>query len=247
MTKRVRREPPTRTGPNRNWSTLFRGADAWSDQMRDSDSDMDTGRKQKRPIEGVAAEAVEKGYKVIEEQIRQGQQFAREFAERTSASGIGDAVSSDLVERLMSFYTDLGALWFEMVESIARNPAVADLLPGRRKQHTNGHANGNGHSNVPIEINSSRPVDIKMSLDMGALAPGGAPIIVDLRAMDTRKPAITDIRFDEGNDEWSPVLRIRVPESQPADIYSGVIIDSSTNQPIGTMCVRVSEKNEVDD
>ena len=212
--------------------------------MDDPNSHGDTETPHKRPVEGVAAEAVELGYKVIEEQIRQGQKIADEIAGRmsgansTSANGVPPA----LLDRMMAFYTDLGALWFEMIESVAANPAFADLAGGLGMAKANGKPRGNGSgAGLPLEIQSARPVDVKIDVDLGKLGPGGAPTVVELRSLDPQAAPISDIRFDERNDDWSPILRIRVPADQPAGTYSGVVIDSSTNEPIGTLCLRVSE------
>ena len=247
MAKRVRREPPARTGPNRNWSTLFRGADARGEGMDDANSHGDTETPHKRPVEGVAAEAVELGYKVIEDQIRQGQKIADEIAGRMSgaASESMSGVPPALLDRMMAFYTDLGSLWFEMIESVAANPAFADLTGGLAPKKPNGSANGSAYgAAVPLEIRSSKPVDVKVNMDIGKIAPGGAPMVVELRTIDPQTPPIQDIRFDEQNDEWSPILRIRVADDQPAGTYSGVVIDSSTNEPIGTLCLRVADDRQ---
>ncbi len=243
MAKRVRREPPERTEPNRNWSTLFRGADARDDAMDDMNSHGEAETPNKRPVEGVAAEAVVLGYKVIEEQIRQGRKIADQIAGRMSGgdSNKSGDVPPALLDRMMTFYTDLGALWFEMIESVAANIASTDLTGALGVTRPNGRppANGTG-SSLPLEIRSSRPVDVKINVDLGKLAPGGAPTVLELRTLDPHTEAIRDIRFDERNDDWSPILRIRVADDQPAGTYSGVVIDSSTNEPIGTLCLRVS-------
>ena len=212
--------------------------------MDDMNSGGNTETPNKRPVEGVAAEAVELGYKVIEEQIRQGQKIADQITGRMSGSDSGSPgdVPPALLDRMMTFYSDLGALWFEMIESVANNPSFSDLAGGLGAGRPNGKSNGHGGgAALPLEIQSQRPVDVKVNVDLGKLAPGGAPTVIELRTLDPQIDAIRDIRFDERNDDWSPILRIRVADSQPAGTYSGVVIDSSTNEPIGTLCLRVAD------
>lgn len=201
--------------------------------------------RDRRSFESVASDAVAKGYKVIEEQIRQGQQFARDFADRSLDAGVLSGDTSDLIERIMTFYTDLGALWFEMIESLARNPALRDLMPNRRNNGadgpTNGAGNGTGHASIPVEIVSPVRTDVKMILDLQSLSAGGAPGVHELRSLDSAKPPIRNVVFDPGTDSWSPVLRVTIEQGQPADTYTGVIIDTATNEPLGTLCIRIAD------
>ncbi|HUO68581.1 MAG TPA: hypothetical protein VMV37_13655, partial [Gammaproteobacteria bacterium] len=116
------------------------------------------------------------------------------------------------------------------------------LRPSNGANGVDAHAanvNGNGsaggrHNDVEIELISPYPTTV--SLDLRS-TPDAMLSVPALRAADDSKPALADIAFHDGAAR--PVLRIRIPEGQPADTYSGVVVDARTHQPRGTLCVSV--------
>jgi len=245
MEPRVKREDPERVEPIRAWETLFRAEEA---QPKPDVATSDSSAKNKSETgswDEIASRAVRRGYEVIEEQINEG----RKIAERVR--GYSDDVrkanddSTRLIERSMRFYTDVGYLWFELMESLLRNQALRDGL--RPTNGTNGgdaHAkndSGNGasggqHNDVEIELISPYPTNV--SLDLRS-TPDATLTVPALRAADDSKPPLADIAFHAGAAR--PVLRIKIPEGQPADTYSGVVVDARTHQPRGTLCVSVRD------
>ena len=65
------------------------------------------------------------------------------------------------------------------------------------------------------------------------------PLVRALHAADPNIPPLTGIRFIPHPSGKGVMLRIKVPTEQPAATYSGVVVDSETNEPRGTVCVRI--------
>ncbi len=249
MNTRVRREDPDREEPIRSWDTLFRSEqDGASRAGPDSARESADSAPRDRSWEQVANRAIERGYHVIEEQILQGQKIAEELRGRAYGMQSAGNDASRLVERTLRFYADVGSLWFELVESMLRNPAMSTSGLHGAPQDTartgpgdgaeGADSPGAGGRDLDIEVSSPLPVRVTLELNEPATSTLAVPA---LRAMDPEKPPLTDVHFEPGPGR--PVLRIRVPRGQPPAIYSGVIVDAPTNQPKGTLCVRLQQED----
>jgi hypothetical protein len=249
MRQRLRREDPERTGPIRQWSTLFRSSETRSSNMA-TEQNHDTSDGAHK-ADDVISRAVEIGYEVIEEQIRQGKRVAESLttARPDQANG-AQSGGKELIERLLHFYTDLGSLCFELMESIIRNPGVGELL---RPQPNGTQAppfaarapNGSGSktASVATEVSSVMPVRVTLSLDEDIPA-HCALGIHELHALDRTKPPLRAVSFRNGSADGRQTLRVSVPDGQPPGTYSGAVIDSSTNEPRGTVSVVVRGTGE---
>jgi hypothetical protein len=60
-----------------------------------------------------------------------------------------------------------------------------------------------------------------------------------LHTINADKPPLTDITFIPALENNPANLRIRIPDHQPPDLYSGVLIDRNTGLPQGTLSIRV--------
>jgi hypothetical protein len=240
--------------PIRAWETLFRPADS---EPESGASDGSSSAREKESAhekdkdgedaswDDIATRAVRRGYEVIEEQINEGRRIAEKVRGYSDDVRKANDDTTRLIERSLRFYTDVGSLWFELVESLLRNQA---LNPDARRPgngtNANGHhapngggVSGAGSTEVDIEVVSSCPTTV--SLDLRS-ATGALLTVPALRAVDDTKPPLTEIGFH--GREGRSVLRIRIPKGQPADTYSGVIVDAGTHQPKGTLCVSVWEE-----
>jgi hypothetical protein len=251
---RIKREDPERVDPIRAWETLFRRDDSQPEPGA-AEGSSSAGEKQNQKENAnddaswndIATRAVRRGYEVIEEQINEGRRIAEKVRGYSDDVRKGTDDTTRLIERSLRFYTDVGSLWFELVESLLRNQALNP--DARRSGHGNGTngssphaANGNGASGAAstefdIEVISSCPTTVSFDLRS---ASGAALAVPALRAADETKPPMTDIGFHAR--EGRTVLRIKVPKGQPADTYSGVVVDAATHQPRGTLCVSVRDE-----
>jgi hypothetical protein len=267
MNTRLRREEPERMGPIRAWETLFRPSGDRSQPVNRESSDRESGEhelaneessgppgaeesaspgRDKSPWNDIASRAIERGYQVIEEQINEGRRIAERFRGYSDDVRKVNDDTSRLIERSLRFYTDVGYLWFELMESILRREALRaesqaatnGAARGESQPHDgNGTGNGSAQSRrngVEIEVISASPTSVALDLQS---APDDALAVSPLHAADERNAPLTDVRFRKG--ENGTVLRIKIPPGQPADTYSGVVVDGRSHQPKGTLCVNV--------
>jgi hypothetical protein len=233
--ERMRRDDPERTGPVRSWSKLYHASDPR--EAADGAASADGAERD------VVAQGVGLGYRVIEEQIRQGQRVAEQIS---AASYSPSAIGGDMreaSERMVRYSADLLALWFDFVNSTMANGELmrnfsASLQGARPPAEATGPAAA-ASTSVAVELCSIRPV--RVTLDLKAHAAGRSLATHGLRAADIDKPPLTEVGFERAADAAPLVLRLRVPETQPPGLYTGVVIDKQSGELLGTLTAQVSE------
>jgi hypothetical protein len=98
-------------------------------------------------------------------------------------------------------------------------------------------ARGGEPTAVVVEVESSRPTEI--SLDLRPRSLGLALRIHDLRAPEADKPRLEHVTIAADAEQERVKVSVRVPEGQPAGVYSGIILDERTSLPRGTLTVRI--------
>jgi hypothetical protein len=248
--QRLHREDPERVEPIRNWSTLYRQSDSWGSRGSATNSQSaDHTTPPDRAWTDVVSHGVELGYNVVEEHIRQGQRVAQQVNDRSYSLGAAGSDIRELVERMARYYADLGSLWGDLINSLAANP---DFLNNLFRMLRSQPASANGASTegtstngvstreaiaVAVEVVSTRPTQV--TLDLRPHSERLSLTTYGLRATDPEKPLLTDITFAPSSDNGYVCLRICVPDGQPPDVYTGVIVDKATNLPRGTLSVRI--------
>ena len=235
--ERLHRPDPVRTGPIRDISTLYRRADSWGappNGHAPSADEVDGGT-----YSDVVAQAVERGYQVVEEQIRQGQRIAEEVSRRTYDSGAMAGDLREVSDRAWRYVADLGALWTDYLGSLAGDGELmrkvfASWQPGGVPPPA--AANGSA-PDVAIDVSCDRAAQV--SLDLRCPDARAVLTCQPLRALAGDPPALTDVVFTRAPDA-SLTVRIRVPEAQPAGVYIGAVVDAATMQSRGTLSVRLA-------
>lgn len=206
-------------------------------------------------LDDVVSRAVETGYKVIEEQIRQGQRVAEQLSQGNIGPDMVNGNVSEIFDRVLRFYSDMGALWFEMLESVVRNPAASQLFEnftGRSGDKVNGHAmNGAAHpaaapTGLPVEIICARPSGARAALDLHPGADLTDILIQPLGSQQEGAPAIEGVRLIAARPGWPATVQITVPEEQPAGIYTGMLLQAS-GEPAGTLCLHLPDLEDEPD
>jgi hypothetical protein len=201
-----------------------------------------------RSWENVVSHGVHLGYKIIEEQIQQGRRVAQAVKDQSHAAGATGNDLPEVAERLLRFYTDLGALCFDLIENLARSPVLNGEAfrgaKGESADRAGGAAEGAGtgaaRSSLSVEVIATCPTQV--SLDLRGTMNGSSPSVHALHALDADKPPLRDIRFDLDTAHAFPSVRIVIPPGQPPDTYTGAVIDRGSNLPLGTLCVRIGER-----
>lgn len=241
--ERLRRKDPERTEPLRRWSTLYRAPDSWN--RRDSQTASEAGRPDETADSwrDVVAEGVAVGYRVIEEQIRQGQRVAEQFSEASYGPAAMTGDLREASERMVRYSADLVALWLDFVNATMANGDVLRSLsaawqPGAAAPPSTPE-HGAATTGFAVEVSSNRPVRVHVDVKTGAA--GRALAAHALRALEEEKPALTDVAFEPGRDGSPLTVRLRVPDGQPPGLYTGVIADRQTGEPVGTLSARLSD------
>lgn len=200
------------------------------------------------PLDEVVSRAVETGYKVIEEQIQQGQRVAEQLSQGNIGADMVNGNVSEIFERVLRFYSDMGALWFEMLESVMRNPAASQMFENftsKADGKANGHAmNGAEHPaaqsspGLPVEIVCARPTGARAVLDLHPGADLSSITLRPLMSQQTDTPTINKVRLMAARPGWPATVQITIPEDQPAGIYTGMVLQAS-GEPAGTLCLHV--------
>jgi hypothetical protein len=232
--ERLHRPDPERDGPNRSAMSFLRetGATGRANtkaQLNGSD-----------PGEDVLAHGVKLGYAVIDDQIQRGERLAERL--RQGAVKPGGAPAAEiglLLERALNLYKDMGALALTAAEALARSPVLQSGLSrawAGNSASEPARAPGPG-SRFSIELASSRKTHV--ALDIRPTLGKAVPLVHALHAVNPAYPPLTGAHFTLDPEAMAPVLHLAIADAQPAATYSGVIVDGGTNEPCGTLSVRI--------
>jgi len=247
--QRIRRPKPERGEPIRNWSATFI-PDGLRANAKESDSHDPSP----------SARAVDLGYRIVDDYLRQGQNAARVLGGDRSYGP--EAMANDVQEmssRMLRYASDFAGVWFELMGMASaaagqtpgaesdrpKSPFEAPFAapPPRPAAGENGHAPETTRATrevaspaVSIELHSTQPTEVVVDL-----RPKGSLqhlAVHDLRAVDPEKPRLEDVAFEADGEDRVRVL-VRIPEGQPPGTYNGVVVDDETSLPAGTLCVRI--------
>ena len=227
---RQQRPQPARQGPNRQVPPSS-GPPAGASGTTPGAAD---GGK---TVDQVVADAVRKGYQVVEENIRQG----RAAAERVRAGSYGvSEIPSEIrtvANRLLTLGMELGTIWFQLIAAVMRDPKLRtafeeDLAP--RTAPTVRPVS----PPVAYRVRCSR--EVEHSLSLHPLSSPAVPAVAGLYSIEPNAPSISRERVTfRRNPDDSLLVQINVPDEIPAGTYNGVLIDRDTHEPIGTLRLRI--------
>jgi hypothetical protein len=235
--KRLHRGDPARVGPIRDFSKLYGRADSANGSHPAKPVSTDAQRKGGgSPL----AEGVELAYSVIDKYIAEGRQTAEGFSSQPYATRATNDNLQEVLERLLRFQTEMLPLWIETLATLVRvDPSRNGHAPA---PDTWPHPNGGQKADtmaVSIEVVSVRPVQVSIELP-----PNSDPrslVSLGLNAVDSSKPALSDISLVPDEVPGRIKLRLRIPESQPAGTYSGVIVNRESGEARGTLSIRIAD------
>jgi hypothetical protein len=234
----------------RSWSTLL-GVPAGTNRT----SPAPEGRPQ---AGDVIARSVELGYRVVDDYIRQGRKAAERLGERSYGPAALSADVQALGTRMMQYAADFMGVWMQLMEVATAGAAGRPFAASPMRQTpaapaatardgaeaaTDGTSSGTRVSDgtrVRIEVTSRWPTEV--CLDLRPEAVRGPVVVHALRAADPAVPRLDDVTFANGSTDEPPILRVRIPPSQPPGVYNGLVIDPRTSRPVGTVSVRVSRE-----
>lgn len=261
---RVTRPEPERTTPRRGWSNIFGpGADAGSGTTPPADAAAD-GASDDRASDTVSR-AVELGYRVIDEYVRQGQKAAQRLSSRSWSPETALRDTQDFTARVTRHASDMVALWIDLLDSAnmtgAWRTAAQPWTQGMRTgdEAASGSAvpvaatgasspaaspphpaaPPTGRTRIAVELASERPAEV--TVDLRSEDTARRLVVHSLRAVEPEKPRISEVAIEPATPHAPARLRIRIPAGQPSGTYNALVIDEETSRPAGTVSVRLTD------
>ncbi len=239
----MRREDPDRDAPRRSWFEGFDRQQQTSNGQSQAGGDANPAAGWQNAVE----QGVRMGYEVIDAQIKEGRRVAEQLSGQVS-SGAG-AYGSDsirgMTDGFFRSFADLTTRWLEVMS--ASTGAATGAGTTTSPSHQGGQPSQNGtesttsSSTVPvsIEVDSKRPITVTLDLRPGSQgrALGNQPLIDP----DPDKKPLSDVLFEPQGDDSPLTIKIRVPESHPAGVFSGVVFEREGGQPQGTLSVAIKD------
>jgi hypothetical protein len=259
--KRMRRDDPDRETPDRRASEhIRRNAGSQNDGKRGNGDD-DSKRRISETVQQAISGMVQQSSAFIEEQIRAGQLAAERLRDGITNSTQLNADINTLVENLVATTKDVGATWLDLISIIIRSIGTQQPNGGGSSGGTTRHPAGpgvtvsrTGISGGATTVSSITPAEATISGVPPQIVVKGAnvkSVVLDLRppslrfvpfarqlmAADSKRSLSAN--FSVSSDPPRLALTVNVPRDQPPGIYTGAIVDSSTNEAGGTLSVTV--------
>ncbi len=221
---RTVRTPPTRVGPNRRASGAFSGAAPNGNGAEFSQA------------AGVIGDAVETAYRVFDDYMRWGREFAEGRRPRRDGEPMSDKATNPMTAAMQA-WMDLTQFWmgpFMSAMGGAANMPRPDAWdfggPDRPAPRTTNAAA------VSLHLSAEQPTRVNVDLHPGAVADrlSAQP----LRPLDNETAPPLDAVEMTATDA-GVVLSIAVPRDQPAGSYAGLLIDRDRKTAAGTITVFV--------
>jgi hypothetical protein len=193
----------------------------------------------------IVSRAVDLGYRVVDEYIRQGQRAAERLGARAPMADAPGRDVQELAVRMAQYTSDAFVVWLEFVNAALGGSATTN---GR---HAASPAMPRGWESVAaapasrplrVRLDVTAPGAVETTLDLAPEASGRALTVQALRAADPAKPRLTDVRIVAGDRDEPATLVVRIPDDQPPDLYSGIVVDAETGRLAGTVTIRVVER-----
>lgn len=262
--KRKHRTEPARTAPHRSArGHMERNAKPPNDSAgahRSEGAPEPIADTVRNTIAGV----VDLGYGVVERQIREGRDAADRLRAGLATSPQLNTNINNLVEGLVATTRDVGATWLDLLSIVLRSvgPQSACSAPSTAFGQTSTTRSSpstttrTGTSGAAKTVSSITPIDpagphepplievasIRVKSVMLHLQPPSIefmPLVLPLAAGAPSLAPLTGVKFELSADHTRAVLKVNVSRDQPAGTYTGVIVDSRTNEPGGTVSVTV--------
>jgi hypothetical protein len=240
MTSRARRRISLpeldRTAPIRNGSTVF---------------GPDTPRPIAPPHPGSIRDAVELGYRVIDELVTSGREAASSMRPWGWAARGAAAAPEDLAQlglQMVQASSEFMSTWLEMMQRAA-GPASTSAPPGpgseppeplepSHPEPTPAPAPASPERNrVRVGVSSQRMTQVEIDLRAGAAR--SSLVVHQLRPVSA-EATIPPIPVTSRVEEGALCVELVVPLEQPAGRYNACIVDAATGIPQGTLSLLIA-------
>jgi hypothetical protein len=264
QSKRAKRPKIARAEPRRNFASAFTPAESAEKTAKSAQTNgvpPPNGKGASRAGEpgwtdarDASYEAINSGYRVIDEYMRQGQRLAEEFwlpsPDAPDAKGVGSDFTR-MMDRFLRSAGDMGGAWLEMMTQWTQAPGrdaggprgtagpfSAGTVPSGAGASASGPDRGAAPLGVSFTVETSKRV--RLSVDARTLSARLSGRVA-LHALVCSNPEVRPIASAtlEPDPAGGASLRVIVPDDQPAGTYYGVLVDTGTGQPGGTVTLTV--------
>jgi hypothetical protein len=224
--KRMKRDEPGRTEPNRTVPGHPGHAEHPASPPR------------KHPNK-VIEDAVGAAYRIADGHIQQGRRAAARVREGSYSSANLEEDLRALLDRTLILYKELGAATIDLFDGVLRT----GLSPRSAAQSAPGSgagqgASGPGPQEMTIQVKSARPAQVTVALS--PTSSSFVPRVLPLHTANAADPALEGVRFSFERGS-RPTLIVEISNDQRAGAYTGSIVDEITHEPGGSVSVRILE------
>ena len=235
--KRLHRGDPVRVGPIRDFSKLYSRSNSVNGTHPPKPAASEAPRKASG---GPLADGVELAYSVIEKYIAEGRRTAEGFSSQPYSTRATNDNLQDVLERMLRFQAEMLPLWIETLATLVKiEPARNGHAPAPDAWPPPNDAQKAERMAVSIEVISLRPV--RVSVELWPNSEAKSLVSLGLSAVDSSKPALSDISLVPDEVPGRIKLRLRIPENQPSGTYSGVIVNRDSGEARGTLSIRIAD------
>lgn len=222
-----------RTAPIRNWSAVFGPG---------------TSRPITPPHPGSIRDAVELGYRVIDELVGSGREAASSLRPWGWAAQGAAAAPEDLAQlglQMVQAASEFMSTWLQMMQRAA-GPASTSAPPARgpeppappHPEPTPAPAPASPERNrVRVGVSSQRMTHVEIDLRAGAAR--SSLVVHQLRPVSA-EVTIPPIPVTSRVEDDALCVELVVPPEQPAGRYNACIVDAATGIPQGTLSLLIA-------
>ena len=140
----------------------------------------------------------------------------------------------------MRFYSSLIPLWTDFITAVAASGAAGDFA-GALSRAMSQAPDGSDRraAAIAIEVTSRRPAQV--TLDLPVPASAAALSIAPLRGLERDQPPLADVALVVSATDGRTILRVRISDTHPPGLYTGVVADRVSGEPRGTVSVRLGQ------
>ena len=223
---RLTRPDPTRTEPIRT----FTGAAA-------APAPAASNGASSEPLGAAVATAVDMGYRVLDEYLRQGQSAARRFGVRPERAEAAVDDLQALATRMARYTSDFLGVWAQFVDVALSAGGLGLPAASRSPSPDRAPGSSTGRTAVTVRLVSAKTAEV--AVDIASDMAGRSLTVQDLRSSDPGIEPITGVRFEPMAGATSRRLHVTVPPHQPEGTYVGVVVDDESGRFAGTVMVTV--------
>jgi hypothetical protein len=191
------------------------------------------------PLGEAVATAVDLGYRVLDEYLRQGQSAARRFGVRPERAEAAVDDLQALATRMARYTSDFLGVWAQFVDVALSAGRLGVPTVPRPPSPDHAPAPGSSPARTAVAVRLVSRKAAEVAVDIASDMAGRPLTVQDLRSSDPGIEPITGVHFEPVAGATTRRLHVTVPPDQPEGTYVGVVVDDESGRFAGTVMVTV--------